>query len=397
MRAVPSRLREPAPAADPRAETPRRPIAIFLPALYSGGAERVLVNLAGELQKRGYAVDLVLAQAIGPYLDKVPSGVHVVDLGCGRVATAFLPFARYLRQVRPLAVHAALDHTNVVALLARALARLAGGADARVVVSVHSPLSVSNGLARLRAAMVVAIARFAYRLADEVVAVSAGVADDIARTLRLPRQRIRVIHNAVLTGDPAGQGLAPFEPVPVALEGRPFLVSAGRLTPSKDFPNLLLAMARLRRHRDLALLILGEGPERAALEALIGELGLEHDVWLAGFQSNPYRFFTRAALFVLPSRREGLPTVLIEAMACGCPVVSTDSPHGPREILADGRYGHLVPMGDPVALARAIDRMLDHPTSQALLEERTADFATDAIVDAHLETLLGRVPERDAT
>lgn len=372
-------------------------IALFLPALYSGGAERVLINLAGELQKRGHPVDLVLARATGPYLDKVPAGVRVVDLGCRRVATALLPFARYLREVRPRAVHAALDHTNVVALLARALARLASGSDARVIVSVHSPLSVSNGLARLRAAMVVGIARHAYPLADAVVAVSAGVADDIARTLRLPRERIGVIYNAVLTEDPAGQGRAPLGPVPEALAGRPFLVSAGRLTPSKDFPNLLQAMARLRRHRNIALLILGEGPERPALEALVGELGLERDVWLAGFQSNPYRFFSRAAVFVLPSRREGLPTVLIEAMACGCPIVSTDSPHGPREILADGRFGHLVPTGDPEALAHAIDRMLEHPTAPALLAERLADFATDAIVDAHLEALLGTVRERGAS
>lgn len=375
-----------------------RPIAIFLPALYSGGAERVLVNLAGELHRRGHSVDLVLAQATGPYLDRVPAGVRVVDLGCRRVATALLPFARYLRQVQPIAVHAAIDHTNVIALLARALVRLTGGTDTRVVVSVHTSLSVflslSSGLVRARAAMVGAIARFAYRLADEVVAVSAGVADDVARTLHLPRERIRVIHNAALTENPAEQGLAPLGPVPIALEGRPFLVTAGRLTPSKDFPNLLKAVALLRRHRDVALLILGEGPEKAAIEALVAQLGLEHDVWLAGFQSNPYRFFSRAAVFVLPSRREGLPTVLIEAMACGCPIVSTDAPHGPREILADGRYGHLVPMADPAALAEAIGRMLDQPTPPPLLEERLAAFATDTIVEAHLESLLGTAPRR---
>ncbi len=371
-----------------------RPIAIFLPALFSGGAERVLVNLAGELQRRGHRVDLVLAQATGPYLDRVPAGVRVVDLGCARVATAFLPFARYLRRHRPIAVHAAIDHTNVVALLARALVRLTGACNTRIVVSVHSPLSVSNGLARLRASVVVTVARFAYRLADQVVAVSAGVADDIAATLRLPRERIRVIYNAVLSEDPAGQGRVPLGPVPIRLDRRPFLVAAGRLTPSKDFPNLLQAIALLRQDRDLALVILGEGPERPALDALVRELRLEPDVWLAGFQTNPYRFFSRAAVFVLPSRREGLPTVLIEAMACGCPIVSTDSPHGPREILADGRFGHLVPMGEPQALADAIGRMLDQPTAPALLEERLAAFATDAILEAHLETLLGVAPER---
>jgi glycosyltransferase involved in cell wall biosynthesis len=387
------------PAAAGRSATgPARPIAIFLPALFAGGAERVLVNLAGELHKRGHSVDLVLAHATGPYLDRVPAGVRVVDLGCRRVATALLPFARYLREVQPVAVHAAIDHTNVIALLARAFVRLTGGTDTRMVVSVHTPPSVfqslSSGLVRARGAMVGAIARFAYRLADEVVAVSAGVADDVARTLHLPRERIRVIYNAALTEDPAGQGRAPLGPVPIALKGRRFLVAAGRLMPSKDFANLLEAMARLRRHRDVALLILGDGPERAALEALVQKLGLGADIWLAGFQANPYRFFSRAAVFVLPSRREGLPTVLIEAMACGCPIVSTDSPHGPREILADGRFGHLVPMGEPRALADAIARMLDHPTSPDLLEERLAAFATDAIIEAHLETLLGTTRER---
>ncbi|MEZ5904902.1 MAG: glycosyltransferase [Geminicoccaceae bacterium] len=206
-----------------------------------------------------------------------------------------------------------------------------------------------------------------------------------------------MIYNAVLSEDPADQGRAPLGPVPIRLDGRPFIVAAGRLTPSKDFPNLLEAMALLRRRRDLALVILGEGPERPALDALVQKLGLTADVWLAGFQANPYRFFSRAAVFVLPSRREGLPTVLIEAMACGCPIVSTDSPHGPREILADGRFGHLVPMGEPPALADAIGRMLDQPTAPALLEERLAAFATDAILEAHLETLLGTTPERHAS
>lgn len=370
----------------------RTRLALFLPALYSGGAERVMVNLAGELVRRGFAVDLVLAIAEGPYLDAVPAGVRVVDLGCRRTVTALGPLTRYLRRERPAALYAAIDHANVVALLANRLA----GSPSRVVVSVHSPLSIDTGRNLRRGHLVMALARRLYRRAAVIVAVSEGIRQDVIATLGLPPEQVQVIHNAVLTVDPAGQGAAPLDPDMAELEERPFIVTAGRLTPIKDFPTLLRAFAALDGPADLALVVLGEGPEGPALEALARELGVQDRVRFAGFRTNPFALFARARLFVLPSTREGLPTVLIEAMATGCQIVSTDCPHGPREILANGRYGRLVPMQDPAALARAMAEALAAPTPRALLAERTADFTTDRLVDRHLAALLGTPTAREA-
>jgi glycosyltransferase involved in cell wall biosynthesis len=360
-------------------------VALFLPALYSGGAERVMLNLAGELVARGHRVDLVLAKAEGPYLDAIPAGVRLVDLGCRRTVTAVWPLVRYLRRKRPEALYAAIDHANVVALLANRLA----GDRSRVVVSVHSPLSIDTGRNRWRGRLVVGLARWLYRRAGLVVTVSEGIRSDVLDILALPPERVQVIHNAVLTVDPATRGGAPLDPDLADLEQRPFIVSAGRLTATKDFPTLLRAFARLGPVHDLSLVILGEGPEQPALAALAEELGIADRVRFAGFRKNPFALFARARLFVLASTREGLPTVLIEAMATGCPIVSTDCPHGPREILADGRYGRLVPMRDPDALAMAIREALASPTPQTLLAERTRDFTTDKLVDRHLAALIG--------
>jgi glycosyltransferase involved in cell wall biosynthesis len=361
-------------------------LALFLPALHSGGAERVMLNLAGELVARGHRVDLVLATAEGPYLEAIPAGVRLVDLGCRRTITAVLPLARYLRREKPVALYAAIDHANVVALLANRLA----GEPSRVVISVHSPLSIGTGKQPLRGSLVMGVARRLYRRAGLIVTVSEGIRSDVLDTLDLSPEQVQVIHNAVLTVDPSGQGRAPLDPDLADLEHQPFIVSAGRLAAIKDFPTLLRAFSLLERAEDVTLVVLGEGPERPALEALAEELGIAGRVRFAGFRANPFALFARARLFVLASTREGLPTVLIEAMATGCPIVSTDCPHGPREILADGRYGRLVPMRDPDALAAAMRDALARPTPPALLAERTRDFSTDRLVDRHLAALLGR-------
>ena len=367
------------------AQRPTR-LALFLPGLHGGGAERVMLNLASELSARGFAVDLVLAAAVGPYLETVPADIRVVDLGCRRTVTALLPLIGYLRRERPEALYAAIDHANVVALLAAAIARTA----TRVIVSVHSPLSTGSGATQTRGNIVMHLARWLYRRAARVVAVSEGIKRDVVATLGLAPSQVEVIHNAVLTTDPTRRGRAPLDPDLADLEGRPFIVTAGRLTTCKDMTTLLRGFARLHGSSDLQLVVLGDGPERAALERSAAELGLSDRVRFAGFRSNPFALFARARMFVLSSRREGLPTVLIEAMAVGCPVVSTDCPHGPREILADGRYGTLVPMADPVALAGAIETMLAQPTPADRLTERIADFATERLVERHLAVLLGR-------
>jgi glycosyltransferase involved in cell wall biosynthesis len=229
--------------------------------------------------------------------------------------------------------------------------------------------------------------RATYPSAEAIVAVSEGVARALSEVVRLPAERITVIHNPTIGPDVADRCAAPvahpwFEP-----ETAPVIVAVGRLTEQKDFATLLGAFALLRARRDARLLILGEGEERPALTALATQLGIAGDVAMPGFVPDPYPYLARAALFVLSSAWEGLPNSLIEALAAGCPVASTDCPSGPREILAGGRYGALVPVRDPRALAAAMLAALVAPVDRSSLRARAADFSVDRIAEQYLEVL----------
>lgn len=361
----------------------RSQIAIYLPSLRGGGAEKVMVTLANGFAAYGYGVELVLARAEGPYLADVSDKVRIIDLNASRVFFSLPALVRYLRRERPRALLSALNHANVIAVAARALARSA----TRLVVSEHNNLTIAARAERSAAGRAVhAAMRWTYLRADGVVAVSAGVADDLARWAALPRARIEVIYNPVVT--PALVARAAESPAHPWFGdgGPPVVIGVGRLTVQKDFATLMRAFALLRADRPSRLVILGEGGERAALAALVAELGLQDAVALPGFVDNPYAWMRGAALFVLSSAWEGLPTVLIEAMACGTPVVSTDCPSGPAEILEGGRWGRLVPAGDAAALASAMAAALDE-TAPPAVAVRAADFSAERALEAYLRVL----------
>ena len=218
------------------------------------------------------------------------------------------------------------------------------------------------------------------------MAVSSGTADDLARTSKIPRERIQVIYNPVIT--PATVALARQVPDhPWFAAGQPpVILGVGRLTWAKDFSTLIRAFAQVRQRRAAHLIILGEGEERSALTALAKELGVADDVALPGFRANALAFMAKSTLFVLSSVSEALPTVLIEALAVGARVLSTDCPSGPREILQHGRLGALVPVGDATAMSAAILDALDRPASPVSLEPLTA-FTQDAAVDHYLRLI----------
>jgi glycosyltransferase involved in cell wall biosynthesis len=359
------------------------PIAFFYPSMRGGGAERVLVNLVRGLVAKGVPVDVVLAAAEGPLLEELSPAARIVVLGSRRVLPCVLPLAKYLRRERPRVLLSSMSHANVVAIWARALSRV----STPVIVTVHNTLSVTSREAAVSHGWLWPhLIRAFYPQADGIVAVSRDAADDLARTARIPRDRIEVIYNPVITSSlrrQAGQApdhpwFAPGEP--------PVVLGAGRLTRQKDFATLIRAFAELRRRRSVRLVILGEGDERPALTALVSELGLDSDVALLGFRDNPAAYMAHAAVFVLSSAWEGLPTVLIEALAAGARVVSTDCPSGPREILQDGRLGALVPVGDPVALARAIGDTLDRPNGKVPPEALVA-FTTEAALEHYLRLI----------
>jgi glycosyltransferase involved in cell wall biosynthesis len=358
-------------------------LAILQHNLVSGGCERMMINLATEWSKRGIAVDLVLVTREGAYLPLVPPEVRIVDLGAKRTLTAVAPLVRYLWRERPRAILSGLVHINTIALLAKAVAP-----GTRLVISERNTPSVDRKDRQPAARLGYRLAPYLYRRADAIIAVSAGVADDLSASTGLPRQRINVINNPVVTDQTLDLARKEFRHSWFEPGAPPVIVAAGRLAAAKDYPTLLRAFAKLRSTRSCRLMILGEGDLMNDLTRLARELGINRDVEFAGFVINPYAVMSRSALLVLSSRWEGSPNVLVEAMACGLPVVSTDCPSGPREILAGGKYGPLVPVGDVDALAAAMASTLEKPASRLLLEEGCRPYRSENSASRYLDAML---------
>lgn len=367
--------------------TPPSRLAIFISDFDNGGMEKMLVNLAGGLCGEGVQVDF-LVNRVGyrPYLDRLPPAVRRIELG--GVPARVLPerLAAYLREARPATLLSTKEQDEARVLRARRLA----GVPLRIVL--RNGINISGRLAAqhrnpLERWLRVRALRRTCREADALVAVSAGVADDLARLTGVPRGRIRVIPNPVITPDFPRLAAAPVEH-PWLREGEPpVILGIGRLARAKDFPTLLRAFARVRADRACRLLILGEGRQHNRLLALARELGVAPDVDLPGFVDNPCAWMARARLLALSSRAEGSPNRLTEALALGLPVVSTDCPSGPRELLRDGRIGRLVPMGDSAALAAAIRDTLDHPPDPGTLRAAVRDYRQEASARRYLDVL----------
>jgi glycosyltransferase involved in cell wall biosynthesis len=375
---------------------PARPtkVAFFLQDLFGGGAERVMLTLAGGFADRGYDVDLVLVRAEGQRLADVPPNVRIVTLGTRRTAYSIPRLARYLRRERPQALLSALVHVNIAAILA---ARLSG-AGPRIVITEHN--QATENAARARSPIIRLAHRaigWLYPLADEIVAVSAGVAESLTAYSGLDRRRVSVVHNPVVTPALHDKAQAAVTHPWLAPGQPPVILGAGRLTAQKDFVNLLRAFAIVKQTLPARLIILGEGPDRPQLRDLIDRLDLARDADMPGFDANPYAYMSRAAVFVLSSAWEGLPTVLIEAMACGTPVVATDCRSGPADILVGGRFGELVPVADPPALAAAILRTLERTPAAPALRARAGDFSIERAVDRYADLAVGRAESGDLT
>ena len=346
-------------------------------AATGGGAARVSVTLANGLAAAGHRITAVLPQTQGHYIDQLRVA-ELVEIGSRAPHRVIAGLVRVLRRQRPTTLLSGQQQMNVAALLAiRAV-----NPRPRAIIVQHNQLSaVCAADPRLR--FMPTLARWLYPQADEIVGVSHGVADDLARVLAMRRDRIRVIYNPVVTPDL--EELAQKIPDDLWPESDqiPRIIAVGRLAPQKDYATLVQALALVERRRRVQLTILGGGRqnEREALQTLAGRVGAT--VTLAGHVQNPYAYLARAAMLVMSSRWEGLPTVLVEALACGCPVVATDCPSGPREILEGGRYGRLVPVGDPEALAQAIVATLDAPPAPETLKRRAADFSMETAIDAY--------------
>ena len=362
-------------------------IALFLPSLAGGGAERSLINLSAALAEKAFAVDMVVANAQGEYRSLLRDPVRLVDLEAGGTMASIPALVRYLKTQHPDVIMAALDHANIAAQIAVRIART----RTRTVISVRNTASAESACRSSRRRQVeVALARRLYPTADAVVTVSQGVADDLAVYLRVPRERITVTYNPVVSDDLLRRCLEPSGHPWLDSASIPVVLAAGRLGDQKDYVTLLRAFKIVIDSHEARLVILGEGERRRQLETFIIENGMTHCVQLPGFCENPFAFMSRAAVFVLSSRHEGLPGVLIQALASQCPVVSTNCPSGPDEILKGGLYGALVPVGDPPALAAAILHKLSGPR-ESPPPESWEPFTFDRSTERYLSALL---PER---
>jgi glycosyltransferase involved in cell wall biosynthesis len=353
--------------------------ALFIPSLLGGGVERVMMNLGRGLARRQRQVDLIVCSSHGEFRDAVPSEIRLVDLRAGRVARGIPGLVSYLRREQPDVLVAAQDHANLAALLA---SRIAGGNTA-VVVTAHSLVRRTCMRAPKRARVLPMLMRLLYPRAAAVVAVSRGVADDVADVASLQRSSVHVIYNPVIFPDHKDRGDADLRH-PWLLPGAPPLILAvGRLEYEKDYYTLIRAFALVRQRLKCRLLILGEGKERQGIQKLVDQIGLSSDVCLPGFVQDPYPYIRRASTLVLSSLWEGLPTVLIEALPFGTPIVSTDAGPGPREILCNGKYGRLVPVGMPDALAESILSSIDEGR-RTLPEEAWKPYTEEVALESYM-------------
>lgn len=356
------------------------PIHLYIQNLDAGGAQPVMVYLANELAARGFATTLIANNVRGVWREHVALNVAVHDLSASNFFHASLKLFAHLRKTRPPVLISALAHANVAAIAA---ARLSG-TDTKIIAVEHT--TTSRWLARLRPSRKVMFGKLIpllYGRADALVSVSSAAGKDLASVVGIPPDRVTIIRN----GSPSMESLEGLEPPrspwfddPTV----PVILAAGRLAPEKDYATLLEAFACLRSNHSARLMLLGDGPLRAELEAVAERLGVGDDVSFEGYVTPVLPYFLHGSLFVLSSKFEGFPMVLVEALSCGLPIVSTDCESGPREILDSGEYGELVPVGDAGAMADAMSRALVEPGNQAARRARAREFSINRMVDGYV-------------
>ena len=365
-------------------------IANFIPSLSGGGAERVVINLCTCFPRDEVEPVLIAGSLTGPFVDRIPVDVEVVDLKCAKIRHTIGPLRDYIRQANLDLLISHLSHANIATLWAmRKLHKLNQKQDLglpEIAVVEHMTMSAYRGL-KWRDRFIRPLARRLYKSADQVVAVSNAAARDLEQQLRLPPSSVTTIYNPVVSAHIHNSRQEPLQHPFVEQHSEPLILAVGRLSAQKDYPTLIQAFAQLQSAAPSRLAILGDGEERASIESLIAKLGLENRVCLVGFTENPYQWMQRADLYVLSSRWEALPTVLIEAMACGCNVVSTDCPSGPAEILGERFAQRLTPCGDPSALATAIKQALDEPLDDAEVIRRASQFNFTTAARRYIELL----------
>ncbi len=363
-------------------------ISLVTANLRGGGAERMMVNLANGFAERGYITDLILCSAEGPYLKDIARNVNLVDFKSPRVVFSVHKLAAYLKKVKPDILISTLNRVNIASIIARRIS----GVDTKVILREASTFSVyAQANTSLWDRIIDMVSSKLYKYGDGIAAVSEGVAGDLINNLKLPPGKVKVVFNPVV--DKKLFELASEKPDHPFINNKeyPLIISAGRFSIQKDFPVLIKAFNEVCRQKEARLIILGEyneGEEQyETIKQLVKNFNLEKKVSFPGFMKNPFSYISNADCFVLSSKWEGLPGVLIQALACGTPVVSTDCKSGPSEILKNGEFGALVPVGDFNALAEKIIETINKQREREKLIKRAEDFSKDNCLDKYINLI----------
>ncbi|WPZ18248.1 glycosyltransferase [Geobacillus subterraneus] len=361
-------------------ENSSKKLAFFLPSLHEGGVEVVVLNLIKELIKQNYSIDLLLTVKEGRLLDKVPPSVRIINLRSKRALNSLSPLINYLKKEKPDILFSAKTYVNILSIVATKLSRV----STRIVVSEHTILSLNakNSRSFRGRYLIPLFARIFLRYADEIVAVSEGVASDLVNVFKIPKKCVNTIYNPIVSDELINN--AKKEIFIPNQDDEPIILGVGRLTQVKDFKTLIEAFAIVRKKIKARLIIIGDGEERDSLVLLAKKLGIEKYIYLPGYKDNPLPYMSKASVFVLSSKYEGFGNVIVEALACGTSVVSTNCPSGPAEILDHGRYGRLVSVGNKEELAQAIIETLENPFPANELKQRSLDFSIDKSVSKYI-------------
>ncbi|HTL39266.1 MAG TPA: glycosyltransferase [Methylomirabilota bacterium] len=361
-------------------------LTIVLPFFGDGGMERAMINLCEGFLARQISVDLVLLRkGYGTLASEIPSGVKVIEFGAKNYYQAFFKYYNYLKNSKADGIISLATPTNLICIAGKLSSRekIKLLVSTQVTVTSDGPKGLIKRILR----------KFIYRLynfADVAHAASLGVAEDLV-SFGVNKGKIKVIYNPVVS--PKILEMSQQEPPHEWFRQKevPIVLGIGRLVAQKDFFTLLRAFALARKEKNMRLAILGEGPDREALIRLSQELGITSDFVLLGFSNNPYSYLKRASLFILSSAWEGFGNVLAEAIALGTPAVSTDCPHGPREILENGKYGKLVGVGDFINLSTAILETLVQPPSSDFLQKGAERFTIEKVTEEYLNVFTEKI------
>jgi len=356
-------------------------IAVFTPSFGSGGAEKMTINLCRGFSEANMRVDLLTKNSNIPFKKLLNKHIRIIEFKKNKDLLAQL--INYLKISKPKVLLSTKGGDKEAIE-----AKYKGKSDVKVVLRHGTTFSKRDeGKFFLKRIILHHKLKKIFPKADLIVAVSKGVAEDIIKITKIPEQKVKVLPNPTVVPEMFEMAKENIDHPWFVEKKYPIILGAGGFRKSKDFPTLIKAFKLVRSKIPAKLVILGDGRQRKKIESLVYELDLTKDVWLPGFKENPYSFMKQADIFVLSSIWEGSPNVLIEAMALGTPVVSTDCPSGPREILEDGKYGKLVPMQCPIQMATGILQYLKNPPERKFIKKSIKRFELKNSIEAYLKVL----------